>query len=92
MRPSLQSDLPFDRLKNVLIKVAFADHIRFINMFFKQYIVTLHAIVLRQMQTAYRDNSDSQILAKSCRKFLFDKNDNAQDELVVRIPLFGYFS
>jgi hypothetical protein len=28
MRPSLQSDLPLDRLKKVLIKVAFADHIR----------------------------------------------------------------
>ena len=34
MRPSLQSDLPFDRLKKVLIKVAFADHIRFINIYF----------------------------------------------------------
>jgi hypothetical protein len=34
MRSSLQSDLPFDRLKKVLIKVAFADHIRFVKMLF----------------------------------------------------------
>ena len=43
--------------------------------------------VSRQMQTAYRDNSDSQILAKFCRKFLFDKTENTQEEVVVSILL-----
>ena len=84
--------MPEDRLTNILVKVAFADHIRLILPLqsLLSYTHQCHCLLPfnRQLQTTYRDNYDSQLVAKQCRKYLSEFVKDSSDQTVRQSYLY----